>query len=119
LPAIAKRVGRTRNTDPESVKHYFHPAGDSELVEDAEQIIFHSVFSELETMSDFAVSKPLHKTSNHIGFTCGKQRSIRCFQRSKSGLSQGFEEILKFGAARPDLSLVHAWNAFSKEADRL
>src|ERR1700723_972332 len=102
----------------ESVEHNFDPAGYSQFVENAEQIVFDGVFGQLETLSDLAIGKAFGHATHHIGFAHGKQPTVYVQTAREPGLSQSLEDVLQFGAAGPNLTVVHTLDALGQQAKR-
>ncbi len=104
-------------TVAQGVEHHFDTAGDSELVEDAEEIILHSVFGELETVSDFPIAKPLGHTSHYIVSLRGGKANRCAPESGEAGLRQSFQDELQLTAVGPDLSRMYAMNALGEQAN--
>jgi len=119
LPAVAGRSGSTRGAIAQGIKYDFHAAGNSQLVEDAKQIILHGVFGELQALRDFAVGETLRQTSNDVRLSCGQQRSVGGLEVCQCWFSQRFEQKLQFLAAGPYLSLMNTLNALAQQSERL
>src|SRR5580698_5565063 len=54
------------------VEHNFDALGNSELIEDAEQVILYGMFGEAQALSDFAVGQTLRDTADDFLFAAGE-----------------------------------------------
>jgi hypothetical protein len=50
----------------QDVEHKFHAAGNSELLEDVEEVVFDGMFAEMKLLGDLAVVQPVGDERNDL-----------------------------------------------------
>ena len=102
-----------------SIQNEFDPAGNSQLVENPEQVVLDRVLGQLQALSNLAIGQSLRHAADHIRFSCGKQPAIYVEAAGEGRLGESFEHVFQFHTAGPNLPAVHAPNTFGQQAEWL
>src|ERR1022692_23678 len=104
-----------RTAAAQRVKHNFDPAGDSQFVENPEEIVLNGMLPERKPLCNFAVGEPFGHAVHYVEFACRKQRvSSDASNAHRSGLRDGFQQVVQLIAAGPDLTLMNTENALGE-----
>ena len=57
----------------ESIEHQFHATGNTQLIENTEEIFLNCMFAEAEFLSNFAITQSIGDQGNNLFFARSKQ----------------------------------------------
>ena len=110
------RLPTTSVTD--GVENQFHPAGNSQLIENAGEILFHRMFAELEFVSYFPITEPVGNQGDYLLFPRRQQLEPAGIHHPQGRhLGYDFDEVLQLLIVDPQLPLMNALDAFAKETE--
>jgi hypothetical protein len=93
----------------DGVEGKFEAVGGSELIEDAEEIIAHGVFAEVQRAGDVAVGEALGDEVYKFLLSLGEQAGALGVRNGRAGLiGERFDEVLELLVAGPNLTLMEA-----------
>jgi hypothetical protein len=95
------------------IKDEFDAAGDSQLLEDAVDVIPDRMFFDPQPLSNFAVLHAVGDEADHILLATGQERhSFGIVQLNRLEMGKSFYEVFEIFVAEPELSLMDRLNAF-------
>jgi hypothetical protein len=97
----------------EHIKDELDAAGDSQLLEDAVDVIPDGIFLHPQPLSDFAVLHAVGDETDHILLATGQERhSFGIVQLNRLEMGKSFYEVFEIFVADPKLSLMDCLDAF-------
>src|SRR5260370_15014313 len=109
-----------RTAAAQCIQHNFDAARDSKFVEDSEEVVLYGVLPERESMCDLAVGEPFGDAAHHVELACRQESLSReAGEAQGNRFCDGFEQVVEFTAAGPDLTAMNAKDAFCQGLQRL
>ena len=97
------------------VEHDLNPLGDTQFVEDAEEIVFHGVLGQAKALGNLAIGQAFGDAAHHFLFTAGKQLGAAGVDDAeRKSFTQRLQQVFQFFAIGPDLPLADAEDAFGQ-----
>jgi hypothetical protein len=101
------------------VQDEFYPRGNSELIEDTEQIFLHGVLTQCQLMGDLFVRQAFCDQRHPLFFTRSEKAVSLCIDDAQRGdLSNEIEQVVDLLGAGPNLTAVNNLYTFAKQAKR-
>ena len=96
----------------EYVQYKLDPVRDADLVINAKQRFFDSVFFDTELLRDFAITNPFRDQADDLVFPwCQQTLTLGIDYPPRRGRFQGFDQVADLLIIRPKLALVNARDA--------
>src|SRR5258708_5388625 len=108
-----------RTTAAQCIKYNFDAARDSKFVEDSEKVVLYGVLPERQSMCDLAVGESLSHAAHHVELACRQQSfSSDAGEAHGNRFCDGFQQVVEFTAAGPDLTAVDTEDALGEQLQR-
>src|SRR6266849_3165729 len=109
-----------RTISAQRIEYDFDAAGDSQLVEDPEKIILYRMLAQRESMRDLAIIEPLGHAVHYVEFACRTESfSSTAGKAQGNRVRNGFQQVVKFTVACPDLTAMNTEDALGEKLERL